>query len=97
MLVDERQDQEGQVAANSELAWRRDLLVGALGVLNPRERHILTERKLKDEPATLEQLAQVYGVSRERIRQIEVRAFERVQQAVLSAANRSAAPRALAA
>ena len=50
-------------------------------MLNPRERHILTERKLKDEPATLEELAQVYGVSRERIRQIEVRAFERVQQA----------------
>ena len=66
-------------------------------MLNPRERHILTERKLKDEPATLEELAQVYGVSRERIRQIEVRAFERVQQAVLAAASRSAQPRALAA
>ncbi len=97
MLVDERQDQEAHVAANSELAWRRDLLSGALGVLNPRERHILTERKLKDDPATLEELAQVYGVSRERIRQIEVRAFERVQQAVLAAANRSDLPRALAA
>ncbi len=97
MLVDERQDQESHVAANSELAWRRDLLAGALDVLNPRERHILTERKLKDEPATLEELAQVYGVSRERIRQIEVRAFERVQQAVLAAASRSALPRALAA
>ena len=88
MLVDDRQDQESHVAANSELAWRRDLLESALGVLNARERHILTERKLKDEPATLEELAQVYGVSRERIRQIEVRAFERVQQAVLTAANR---------
>jgi RNA polymerase sigma-32 factor len=97
MLVDERQDQEGHVAASSELAWRRDLLAGALDVLNPRERHILTERKLKDEPATLEELAQVYGVSRERIRQIEVRAFERVQQAVLAAASRGALPRALAA
>ena len=88
MLVDDRQDQESHVAANSELAWRRDLLESALGVLNARERHILTERKLKDDPATLEELAQVYGVSRERIRQIEVRAFERVQQAVLTAANR---------
>ena len=58
-----------------------------MDVLTPRERHILTERKLKDEPATLEELAQVYGVSRERIRQIEVRAFERVQRAVLAAAN----------
>jgi RNA polymerase sigma-32 factor len=97
MLVDERQDQESHVAANNELAWRRDLLGGALDVLNPRERHILTERKLKEEPATLEELAQVYGVSRERIRQIEVRAFERVQHAVLAAANRGTATRALAA
>ena len=71
--------------------------LGAMGVLNPRERHILTERKLKDEPSTLEDLAQVYGVSRERIRQIEVRAFERVQQAVLAAASHPVLPRALAA
>ena len=97
MLVDERQDQEGHVANASEFAWRRDLLVGALDVLTPRERHILIERKLKDDPATLEQLAQVYHVSRERIRQIEVRAFERVQQAVLAAASGRGAPRALAA
>ena len=88
LLVDDRQDQERHVAEASELAWRHELLQSAMHVLNPRERHILTERKLKDEPATLEELAQVYGVSRERIRQIEVRAFERVQQAVLTAANR---------
>jgi RNA polymerase sigma-32 factor len=86
-LVDEDQDQEEQIAEASELAWRRGLLTGALDVLNPRERHILDERRLKDEPATLEDLAQVYGVSRERVRQIEVRAFEKVQKAMLAAAN----------
>jgi RNA polymerase sigma-32 factor len=85
-LVDEGQDQEELVADASELAWRRGLLAGAMGVLTSRERHILTERKLKDDPATLEDLAQVYGVSRERIRQIEARAFERVQKAVLATA-----------
>jgi RNA polymerase sigma-32 factor len=85
-LADEGQDQEEFVADASELSWRRDLLAGAMGVLTSRERHILTERKLKDDPATLEELAQVYGVSRERIRQIEARAFERVQKAVLATA-----------
>ena len=85
-LVDEDQDQESQVADASELSWRRDLLAGAMGVLSDRERHILTERRLKDDPATLEDLSKIHGVSRERIRQIEVRAFERVQQATLAAA-----------
>ena len=59
---------------------RRDLLIQAMGALNERERHILTERKLKDEPVTLEGLSEVYGVSRERIRQIEARAFEKLQR-----------------
>ncbi len=86
LLVDEDQDQEEHVVEHSEQAWRRDLLESAMDVLTPRERHILTERKLKDEPSTLEDLAQIYGVSRERIRQIEVKAFERVQRAVLAAA-----------
>jgi RNA polymerase sigma-32 factor len=86
LLVDEGQDQEGRTLEASEHNWRRDLLGSAMDVLTPRERHILTERKLKDEPSTLEDLAQIYGVSRERIRQIEVRAFERVQRAVLAAA-----------
>ncbi len=95
LLADGSQDQETVVAQSSEYSWRRDLLSGAMGVLSPRERHILTERRLKDEPATLEALAQIYHVSRERIRQIEVKAFERVQAAVL-AASRSA-PQALAA
>ena len=85
-LVDEAQDQEGHVADASELRWRSGLLEGAMNVLSPRERHILVERRLKDDPATLEDLSKVHGVSRERIRQIEVRAFERVQQATLAAA-----------
>jgi RNA polymerase sigma-32 factor len=95
-LVDEDQDQEEQVAEASELAWRRGLLAGALDMLNPRERHILDERRLKDEPATLEDLAQIYGVSRERVRQIEVRAFEKVQKAMLAAAANDTARRAAA-
>ena len=57
-----------------------------MGVLTPRERHIFVERRLKDEPTTLEDLSHVHGVSRERIRQIEVRAFERVQKAALASA-----------
>jgi RNA polymerase sigma-32 factor len=86
MLVAEDQDQEGMVADASELAWRRDLLAEGLESLTERERHILTERRLKDEPMTLEGLSSVYSVSRERVRQIEVRAFEKLQKAMLAAA-----------
>ena len=86
MLVAEGQDQESMVADASELAWRRDLMVEGMRALNERERHILRERRLKDEPMTLEDLSYVYGVSRERVRQIEVRAFERLQKAMLAAA-----------
>jgi RNA polymerase sigma-32 factor len=85
MLVAEGPDQESMVAEASELAWRRDLLAEGLLALNERERHILMERRLKDEPMTLEDLSYVYGVSRERVRQIEVRAFERLQKAMLIA------------
>jgi RNA polymerase sigma-32 factor len=85
MLVDEGQDQEGFVADADELAWRRDLLREGLKALNEREQHILVERRLKDEPKTLEELCQVYGVSRERVRQIEVRAFEKLQKAMIAA------------
>lgn len=92
MLVDEDQDQETRIADASELTWRRGLLSGAMNVLTPRERHIFVERRLKDEPATLEDLSKVHGVSRERIRQIEVRAFERVQQAALAAASHRGPP-----
>jgi RNA polymerase sigma-32 factor len=86
MLVDEDQDQENLVAEASELAWRRDLLNEGLKALTEREQHILVERRLKEEPRTLEDLRKVYGVSRERVRQIEVRAFEKLQRAMLAAA-----------
>jgi RNA polymerase sigma-32 factor len=86
MLVAEGPDQESTVADASELAWRRDLLAEGMQGLTERERHILTERRLKDEPMTLEGLSSVYKVSRERVRQIEVRAFEKLQKAMLAAA-----------
>jgi RNA polymerase sigma-32 factor len=85
-LVDEQIDQESELAEREELEQRRDLLSNSLGALNERERHILTERRLKDEPTTLEDLSQVYGISRERVRQIEVRAFEKLQKAMKDAA-----------
>ena len=71
------------LAEDEETKVRHDLLVTALESLNDREKHILMERRLADEPKTLEELSQVYGVSRERIRQIEVRAFEKLQGALL--------------
>ena len=85
MLVAERPDQESLVAEASELAWRRDLLAGGLEALNERERHILKGRRLRDEAMTLAELGDVYGVSRERVRQIEVRAFKKLQTAMLTA------------
>ena len=75
-LADENADQASDYAENDELENRREMLIASMEVLNEREREILTERKLQDEPKTLEELSEVYGVSRERIRQIEVRAFE---------------------
>ena len=84
-LVDEQDDQETRLGQSEELALRRDLLTDAMTTLNPRERHVLTERRLKEAPATLEDLSKVYNVSRERIRQIEVRAFEKLQKAMKSA------------
>jgi len=83
-LVDETQSQEQTLADEDELDHRRSLLARAMHVLNERERHILAERRLKDEPLTLEALSQHYGISRERVRQIEVRAFEKLQRAVKS-------------
>ncbi len=85
-LVDESPTPESQAADGEELGLRRELLKGALSVLPARERHIFTERRLTDDPATLEQLGQIYGISRERVRQLEVRAFEKVQKAVTEAA-----------
>ena len=78
--------QETQVAETEERTIRMELLEEAMTELTDRERHILTERRLKDDPTTLEELAAQYGVSRERVRQIEVRAFEKLQKAMRSAA-----------
>jgi RNA polymerase sigma-32 factor len=81
-LVDESESQETAIADREELSGRKALLSGALKTLNDRERHILIERRLKDNPTTLEELSQQYGISRERVRQIEVRAFEKLQKAM---------------
>jgi RNA polymerase sigma-32 factor len=85
-LVDETDSQEVQLAEREELGKRQKLLASAMKTLNERERHILTERRLKDEPTTLEDLSKEYGISRERVRQIEVRAFEKLQKAIRNAA-----------
>src|SRR5208283_1618968 len=81
-LVDETESQESALADREEMTGRKALLNGALKTLNERERHILIERRLKDDPTTLEELSQQYGISRERVRQIEVRAFEKLQKAM---------------
>ncbi len=78
--------QETQVAEAEESSIRMSLLQEAMAELSDRERHILTQRRLKDNPTTLEELAGEYGVSRERVRQIEVRAFEKLQKAMRAAA-----------
>ena len=78
--------QETQLAESEEKAIRMGLLEEAMTELTDRERHILTERRLRDDPTTLEELASQYGVSRERVRQIEVRAFEKLQKAMRAAA-----------
>jgi RNA polymerase sigma-32 factor len=82
-LVSEAPLQDEIIAEDEESRVRHDLLMDALETLNDREKHILTERRLTDEPKTLEELSQVYDVSRERIRQIEVRAFEKLQAALI--------------
>jgi RNA polymerase sigma-32 factor len=81
-LADDRPLQDETVADAEEAHFRHDMLVEAMGSLNDRERHILTDRRLVDDPKTLEELSQVYNVSRERVRQIEVRAFEKLQKAM---------------
>ena len=82
-LTDETPLQDKVVADAQEADVRHDMLLEAMEGLNDREKHILTERRLTENPQTLEQLSQVYNVSRERVRQIEVRAFEKVQKAML--------------
>jgi RNA polymerase sigma-32 factor len=82
VLADDRPLQDETVADAEEASVRHAMLVEAMGALNDRERDILTERRLTDDPKTLEELSQVYNVSRERVRQIEVRAFEKLQKAM---------------
>jgi RNA polymerase sigma-32 factor len=91
-LVDDTMDQETALAESEERDQRRDMLNDALKGLNARERRVFEARRLTDEPLTLEELSSEFGVSRERIRQIEVRAFEKVQRAVQKAAATSALP-----
>jgi RNA polymerase sigma-32 factor len=86
LLVDQRPDQESIVIDADEMASRRRLLALGMEKLNDRERRILVERRMKEEPATLEELSKQYAVSRERVRQIEMRAFEKLQRAMLTAA-----------
>jgi RNA polymerase sigma-32 factor len=86
LVDDAAPNQENVLAENEEYSARMGLLGDAMKDLSERERHILTERRLKDAPTTLEDLASQYGVSRERVRQIEVRAFEKLQKAMKAAA-----------
>jgi RNA polymerase sigma-32 factor len=87
-LVDDSDNQEIRLAESEELGQRKTLLNDAMTTLNDRERRILTARRLQDEPVTLEDLSQEYGISRERVRQIEVRAFEKLQKSIKNAAVR---------
>jgi RNA polymerase sigma-32 factor len=86
-LADDTMDQETRLAEREEMGDRHDLLQNAMGALTDREREIIKARRLQDEPATLEELSQKYGVSRERVRQIEVRAFEKLQRGMKAALN----------
>jgi RNA polymerase sigma-32 factor len=81
-LVDETESQEARLGDREELDLRQEMLERAMRQLNPRERHILSERRLREEPATLEDLSRHYNISRERVRQIEVRAFDKLQRAM---------------
>jgi RNA polymerase sigma-32 factor len=96
-LVDESETQEGALAEREELSERKAPLSAALQTLNTRERHILTERRLKERPTTLEELAQQYGISRERVRQIEGRAFKKLQEFVKAQVNENRRRRHLSA
>jgi RNA polymerase sigma-32 factor len=96
-LVDDSMDQESALAESEEKENRRALLNNALKSLNERERRVFEARRLAEDPLTLEELSAEFGVSRERIRQIEVRAFEKVQKAVQKAAAAQATPEAAAA
>jgi RNA polymerase sigma-32 factor len=91
-LTDDTADQETRLAEREEMSDRHELLMDAMKDLTDRERDIIQARRLQDEPATLEELSQKYGVSRERVRQIEVRAFEKLQRGIKSAMHQAALP-----
>jgi RNA polymerase sigma-32 factor len=95
-LADESDSQETTLAQSEETEMRRELLGDAMKKLDARERRVFEARRLQDEPLTLEDLSQEFSVSRERIRQIEVRAFDKVQKAVKNAAQRALLPKAQA-
>jgi RNA polymerase sigma-32 factor len=81
-LVDDTPNQEARLGDSQEMNQRKHMLAQALRGLSDRERHIIVERRLVDEPKTLEDLSAKYGISRERVRQIEVRAFDKLQKAM---------------
>ena len=85
-LADKQMDQELKLAQKEEMEQRKDLLKDSIKILNEREKEILYARRLNDEPTTLESLSKKYKISRERIRQIENKAFEKVQKHMLNAA-----------
>ena len=91
-LADDTADQETRLAEREEMGERRTLLMDAMKDLTERERDIIQARRLQEEPATLEELSQKYGVSRERVRQIEVRAFEKLQSGMKAAMQTQALP-----
>ncbi len=91
-LIDESPSPESLTAENQEASYRRRLVRQALGALPDRERHILAERWLADEPKTLEELGSVYGISRERVRQLEARALDKVRRAVTATLAPTVAP-----
>ena len=89
-MVDDSENQEEILIEQDELENRRKMLAGAMSVLNDRERRIFEARRLSEDPLTLEDLSVEFDISRERVRQIEVRAFEKVQDAVKAAAKKQA-------
>jgi RNA polymerase sigma-32 factor len=91
-LVDDTPNQEARFSETQELEQRRSLLTDAMRTLSDRERHILTQRRLSEEPKTLEDLSDEFKISRERVRQIEVRAFEKLQRAMKNAVVQAARP-----
>ena len=85
-IIDDKIDQELKFSNQQELTQRKKLMDNSMNILNPREKEILSARKLSDEIATLEDLSKKYKISRERVRQIETKAFEKLQKAMLNAA-----------